>query len=231
MKTYTREIIAYVVVVFLLFLLWDLRRHSKNTEEQFKSAHTESKSQIKYLTNEMGRILSEKKTAEITSKQFIELYNAEAKQLREMDVRIKGLKAFVKAEIKASGSGLSTITTGDTDLAFTSEDPADPGESTLNFNDGYLSFSSSLPSMKSNYTYTDTLVYAISFKRKWFLGKESLYSSATMMNKNSKITNSTDVLINDYKDKRWAVTVGPYYDPFRGQAGVSIGIGYSLIKF
>lgn len=232
-KSYTREIIAYLAIGFLIFLLYDLRSHSRLVEDQFRSANGQHQAEVEYLKNELGKTVSAKQAAEISSKQFIDLYKRESAELRDdLNIKIKNLKSYVRAEFRASGGGPAVINTPvESELEFESEDPVDLTPY-LTFKDSYLDFSSTIgKDPLAKYTYTDTLVYAVATKKKWFLGKETLYGNGMFANPNAKITGSTDVLINNYRDKRWAVTIGPYYDPFRGKAGVSIGLGYTLIKF
>lgn len=234
-KSYTREVIAYLVIGFLIFLLYDLRQHSKLVEDQFRSANGQHQTEVEYLKNELGKTVSAKQAAEISSRQFIDLYKREAAELRDdLNIKIKNLKSYVRAEFRATGGGPSVIVNRpepESEIEFESESSIDTTPY-LFFKDGYLDFSSTIGrDPLAKYTYTDTLVYAVASKKKWFLGKEQLYGNGMFANPNAKITGSTDVLINNYRDKRWAVTVGPYYDPFRGQAGVSVGLGYTLIKF
>ena len=80
------------------------------------------------------------------------------------------------------------------------------------------------------YTYSDTLQYAFHVKKKWFLGNEQLYGSGMLSNPNAKITNSTSVLIKDYRDKRFYLGAGMSYD-INGNFVPSIQIGYSIYKF
>lgn len=236
-KSYTREVVAYLAIGFLIFLLYDLRSHSRLIEDQFSSANGQHQAEVEYLKNELGKTVSAKQAAEISSRQFIDLYKRESAELRDdLNIKIKNLKSYVRAEFRATGGGSAVITNPvDServwDLELESGDAIDMTPY-LYFKDGYLDFSSTMGRDPiATYTYTDTLVYAVAAKKKWILGKETLYGNGMFANPNAKITGSTDVLINNYRDKRWAVTIGPYYDPFRGQAGVSIGLGYTLIKF
>jgi hypothetical protein len=69
-------------------------------------------------------------------------------------------------------------------------------------------------------------------KKIWQIWKdEKLYATTMFSNPNAKITGTTSILVDNYRDKRWVLSVGGYVDPFNQKAGVSLNFGYALLKF
>lgn len=163
---------------------------------------------------------------------FADAYPKFAEKLTdEFNIKIKrDLKAYIHAEFQARGSGEATVINNHYAI------PDSSGRTPqweMKASDGYLSFRATVyDSLHApySYTYDDTLQYAFHMKRKWLLGKEKLYGSGMLSNKKARITKSTAVLINDFKDKRFGV--GPFVGvDYRLQATFGISVHYSLFKF
>lgn len=102
--------------------------------------------------------------------------------------------------------------------------------------DGYLDFQAEVYDPLNapyEYTYGDTAKTAFIMKGKWFQ-KKQLYASTLFSNPNAKILNTTNILVDQCKDKRFGI--GPYIgaglnSQLQPQTTVGISVHYSLIKF
>lgn len=240
---YLKTILPYTAIAVLAFLLFRSCDQATEEHDSLSSIIESKEGEVKYLKTELGKTVSEKQAAEVSANQFKEHYKKDLKRLEnEFNIKLKRLKVFATAPIQVDGEGLSFIYENPADTTTNSHHLPDLGNlslgksSHLMFNDKYLSFDVDMSEgreggYKSTYTYRDTISYALHVKKRWIFGKERLYGSWMFENPNAVALNPTSVAIEEYKDKRFAVTVGPYFDPFRGNYGVSIGIGWTLIKF
>jgi len=233
MKTNAAIIIIAVLLVLCIGLVVRIQGlQDKNS--RYESVIREKTDSIKYHVNENGRVVAEKAAAVVTTHEMMKLYKDEIADIRkDFDIKAKDIKAFVRAEIQAQGSGTATIINNH----YVDSTGRQVRAKNFAFSDGYLSFKStifdSLTTAFSTYTYSDTLTYVFSTKKKWLLGKEQLYGSGQLSNKNAKITSATNVLVKDYKDKRWVVSAGVSYVPFGEGMKVqpTVSFGYALFKF
>ena len=243
---YLKTILPYVAIAVLAFLLFRSCDQVTEVRDSLSSIIESREGEVRYLKTELGKTISEKQAAEVSAHQFREHYKKDLKRLEdEFNIKLKRIKVFATAPIQVDGEGMS----------FISEDPIDftgngkfhllnldslrlgnGSSSHLMFSDKYLSFDVDMSEgreggYKSTYTYRDTISYALHVKKRWIFGKERLYGSWMFENPNAVALNPESAVIEEYKDKRFAVTIGPYFDPFRGNYGVSIGLGWTLIKF
>lgn len=227
--TYITIITTMALAIFFLFDRWHKAVHK--TEEQ-ESILTEKKDSIRYHKNKFNQVVSEKKSADITTKEFQDFYKSETAKLKDqLGINAKNLKAYMDAKFTTIGKGNTTVVHNHyIDSTGRAQD-----STSLQISDGYLalraSISDSTRIAKYLYTYSDSMTFAISVKKKWFLGKEELYGSGVFGNANTKITHSTSVLIKDYRDKRWVVSAGVSYNPFINQFQPAVHFGYALFKF
>lgn len=231
----TKDIIYLIVISVLLFTsLWFYNRSQKLSalNDNQESIIAEKNDSIRYHINDKGRIVADKLAAEATSKQIAEAYPQLEKELKDaFDLKLRDLRVFIKNEIQATGQGKSTVVNNYyTDSLGNKVEYRD-----VKFNDGYLKFESSvfegLDFGDAKYVYTDTITTTISSAKKWFLGKETLRAQSALNNPNAKVINTTNILINNYRDKRFCVYVGPGYDFLNNQLTLNVGVGYALIKF
>lgn len=223
----------YIVIVALALLsgwLFTELRKSQAENNRKDTIISEKQDSLRYERTVSGRLRIEKAAAVTSAKEFHDAYPKLAAELkREFDVKVRDLKAYVKAEFEARGEGTGSISntyyvdsTGHRYKEFTMDD-------------GYLRFRTtlfdSLTKAPYRYTYQDTLTYGFKTEKKWLLGKERLYGFGGLRNPNAKITKATNVLIDDYKDKRWVVVAGAAYNPFAGKIIPMVGVGYALFKF
>lgn len=222
-------VFIFIIAALLVTLFFVSKRAQQATD--LESAIAEKNSDIEYHVNNESRLIAERKAAEITADDIKKFYPAIQAALKdELDVKTKDLKAYIKSEIRAAGSGDAGITNN----YYTTPDGKRKEYPTFSVDDGYLSLKMDwLDSLHApySYSYTDTIKQTISVKKKWFLGKEQLYGSATLSNPNAKVTGSESVLIRDYKDKRFGLGFGVLYDPFVNQVRIGIGLQYNLIRF
>lgn len=226
--TYITIITTMALAIFFLFDRWHKAVHK--TEEQ-QSILTEKQDSIRYHKNKFNQVVSEKKSADITTKEFQDFYKSETAKLKDqLDINAKNIKAYMDAKFVAAGHGQGTVIHNHyIDSTGRTQD-----STSLSVADGHLSFHATIYDslhLHYKYTYSDSMTFAISVKKKWFLGKESLYGSGVFGNQNTKITHSTSVLIKDYRDKRWVVSAGVSYNPFINQFQPALHFGYALFKF
>lgn len=222
--------IAIAVLILLSGFLYTEIRKLKAESDRKDTIIAEKTDSVRHWKTESGRQAIEKTAAIATAKEFKEAYPKFAEELKkEFDVKVKDLKAFVRAEFQARGEGTGSISntyyvdsTGQRYKEFTMDD-------------GYLKFRTtlfdSLTMAPYQYTYGDTLTYGFRTKKKWFLGNEKLYGFGGLKNPQAKIINATNVLIDDYKDKRFVV--GPYvgYSISGNRVDFGVSLTYAIWKF
>jgi hypothetical protein len=224
---------ALFTAVLAVIIIISLRLLNNKNEviEQLNSAVAEKNAIITYHKNLEGKLVAQKDAAELQAKDLKKIYPEIYNALRqELNVKTNDLKVYIKSEIKAVGSGEGEITNN----YYTTPAGERKEYTTFSMDDGYLQMQADIfdsLTAKYSYSYSDTIQQAISTKKKWFLGKEQLYGSATLSNKNAKVVNSQNILIKDYKDKRFGLGVGVLYDPFTTSFHLGVGIQYNLIKF
>lgn len=227
--TYITIITAMALAIFFLFDRWHKVKH---TAEDLQQILIEKKDSLRYHKNKYNQVVAEKASVEISTKEFMDNYKAEAAKLKDqLNVTAKDLRAYMDAKFITVGSGNTTVIHNHyTDSTGRAQD-----STSLQISDGYLalraSISDSTRRAKYIYTYSDSMTFAISVKKKWIFGSEKLYGSGVFGNPNTKITHSTSVLIKDYRDKRWVVSAGVSYNPFVNQFVPAVHFGYALIKF
>lgn len=251
MKTETK--INLILLVFVVFLIlgfgWAIERGNnfKAESDQRQSVINEKDAIITFKTNQYGKVVAEKDAAVIKANDLEKSYPEVYKMLKdEMDINAKNLKAFVRNEFAAHGTGTGTIVNNhyydsSTNSSYDSLKFNTDNNKYLKFNvnfelrftDGKLKYSQS----PYTYSYSDTVSTAISSKKKWFLGSEKLYATTTFKNPDSKIYGATNILVNNYKDKRFSIGVGAGYGIVVVGNNVHTGwfvgpsIEYTLFKF
>jgi len=227
-------IIGLIGGVIILFWLWNGARTQSKEKDSILAEKSDS---IKYHLNKLNQIVAEKNAALIDLANFKKSYpDLEAEINKRLGVKTKNILAAYKAEFKATGHGEVNITN-------TSEEPflmdgMPLGNDTthkdhkIHIWDGYLDLNGSIKksSFRYDYSYSDTLLLSFSRTKHYFKGT-TITVSGVLSNINAKIIHKTGVLIQTVKSKRFNVSVGVYYDPFRKTYGPAITAGYSLIRF
>lgn len=217
-----------ILALIIAFLLWrDSRRSAKL--ESAQSALTEKSDSIRYFVSESGKTVSEKSAADITRDDLEEHYPDIVAELKDLKIELKNVRAVLRANIEAQGSGVVTIIRDTIRVSGT----APVIQDSVNINDGYLSMAGWINGrqFRYQYAYQDSIIFSISGKKKWLFGKESLIGSARMSNPNATVLNQNAILIKEARDKRFVISVGVGYAPFSNQFSPSIHAGYALVKF
>lgn len=230
MKHHIFYLISLIAAGVLIYVLWTDRQQAKKDVRNYQSIVREKEAEITYRKDSEGRAIADKVAAQATAKQLEESYPALAKTITEqMDIKLKNLKAVISAQISAQGSGIGIIVR---DTIYRETGISNVVDS-IYAKDSYLDFRAQVSGAKFDYKYTyyDSLTFAISTRKKWFLGKEQIYVSGRLSNPGAKVTGQTAVLIDKYRDKRFSVNVGVLYDPFNNRFVPGVGVGFALFKF
>lgn len=221
-------IIGMAIALLIVTLL--LEKNSEYTKA-LETKLSNSNQEVEYLKSETGNLLARARAAEVRADDISKIYPEIANTLiKDFDIKVKDLKVFISSEIKATSTGTGTITNNHYHV--TSEGDS-VRYSEFSMNDGYLRMSASLfDSLHSpyRYEYADTISVAIHTDRKWLFGKEQLYTTSMLANPSAKVVGGKNILVKDYRDKRFGIGVGVVYNPFSG-THVGIGLQYNLIKF
>jgi hypothetical protein len=225
-------LIALLILVCIFFASQWI--HSAGVIGEQKSIIAEKTAQIEYHVNEKGKIIAEKVAAEASLKELSKAYPDLARELKDdFDVKMKQMKAYIRNEFEARGSGMSNITNNYYDTI------TKKNVQRLEFNDGYLDFSALIDSTNhalSTYVYSDTVRTVIHTKKKWFMGSEKLYASSSLSNPSARVNGTTNLLLKN-RDKRWVVSAGVSWAPVSAEGWnarqfvPTVTFGYALIKF
>lgn len=223
-----------IVLALILALAHFIERSRKLNDEMDRkeSVIAEKTDSIKHWKNSAGQAVAEKVAAQVSTKELKEFYKSEIDQIREeLGIKDKNLRAFVKAEFAAHGEGSTVIN----NQFFQDSSGVSVERNTFMIADGYLTLDAILDSTEVNYKYNykDELLTAFEVRRSWVFGKEKLFASGRLKNKNAMITNSTSVMVDNYKDRRFVVVAGASWLPFNPdvQFWPTLTVGYALIKF
>lgn len=233
MKSLTSLSISVIALLIVAIIVMKARLDDAEFASQRKDTIIAEKSAvIEYHVTENGRLVASKLAAEATAKEALAAYPEIVEKLqRDFDVKIKDVKAFVQTSFQAQGTGETTITNN-----YYQDSTGNKVRSRLlTFDDPYLHFETtlfdSLTSSMATYIYTDTITMSFHSKRRWLLGKETLYASAMLGNPKAKVLSTTNVLIKEARDKRIFIGPAVMYDPFSQRWSAGITIGYGLLKF
>lgn len=237
MKFY--RIMSLVMAVMLIIVIafsYLMTMEQDHRIQGLQSALRESKSEIEYRKNKEGKLIAEKAAAQQSYSDLKKNMETFANQIsKDLDIKVKNMRAGLIASFQAKGEGVATITKipydSSANLLDSSFEPF-----AVTFDDGYLGTQVDIYSpidARYTYVYSDTLTFAFHTKKKWLLGRKQLFSSGVLANPNAKITNSQAVLVKEYKDKRFGI--GPYVGYGFGADGAQttfgISVHYSLIRF
>lgn len=219
-------------IIFTATVFYTMHKNGKLKDQlyQKESVINEKNAVIQYRENQAGKLIAEKQATEISYKELQQSYPKLAEAIvKDFDIKIKNLRAYMSAEFQARGQGSSTIN----NHYYTDSTGVQIPFWKLKASDGYLNFLASVYDSTNapyEYTYTDTIQYTFNVKKKWFLGNEKLYGSGLLGNPNAKITNSTSIHIKKYRDKRFYLGAGFSYG-IDGKLLPSVHAGYSIIRF
>lgn len=220
-------ILAIIVLIVLLYLQESLSRVEIRKKD---SVISEKNAAIEYERTNKDKILARKVVAVVDPKDLKESYPDLQRLVREeFKLHESQLKAIIQSEFEARGQGQTVVNNYYDSLT---KEYVDKFE----IYDGYLRLGGSKNSrnlLTYQYSYQDTATTVLHSNKKWYniFKKEQLYSTTMFNNKNSKITGTTNVLVDGYRPKRFSLAVGIGYDPFKNVFTPNVGIYYSLIKF
>jgi type II secretory pathway pseudopilin PulG len=225
---YRYLIIIALLLAFMVLALLHIHEQDHRTRG-LESALNERDAQILTYRAANGKLISEKQVAQLRVKELQDAYPKLETELQQMKVKVKNLQAYSKQGFVAEGHGQATISyIHDTTQAQTNFQPF-----AVVAQDGYLNFQADVyDSLNApyHYQYQDTITTVFHFKRKWFMGRKTLYSSSMLQNPEAKVISSTNVLVKEYRDKRFGI--GPYVGmDINLRPSFGLSVQYSLIKF
>lgn len=230
-KIATAAAILSAVLLIAIILLVRENNNLRRSNDRKDTIISEQNDSITHYVNKEGHIVGEKPLAVATPEDIKQAYPELVEEIRkEFDIKIKEVKAIMKAGFLAQGSGNAIINNHYHTDSLGNRYPVWELKAT----DGYLDFRASvLDSLHApyHYTYGDTALTVFAGKKKGWFGKEKLFASTTFKNPNARIIGATNILVDGYKDKRWAVYIGAGYDPLLHKPTIGIFFGRALIKF
>lgn len=231
-------ILGLLVVIGIFINLW---HHAKHLSENKDYVITEKSDSIRQFKSKSGHVITEKSAAQVEPDQFQKYYPELAKLItKELDIRVKDLKAVISARFEADGIISGKLDTMHVDLKSSLKRfKIDSVDQNVNWgfavNDDYLKglaiVNKKTLDYQFHYDYSDSLTFAISSKKKWLFGSEKLYGTGRLSNPKARIIGQQSVLIDKYRDKRFYLGAGVSYDPFVNQFRPTLQVGYAFVKF
>ncbi len=227
-------IIGLIGIIILLLWLWNGAKNQSKEKDYILSEKSDS---IKYHLNKLNQVVAEKNAALIDLANFKKSYpDLEAEINKRLNIKTKNILAAYTAKFKATGHGEVPITDTSNEPFLMDGIPL-AGDTAhkdhiVHVQDHYLDLIAVInkSSFAYNYSYSDTLLLSFSRTRHFFKG-ETISTSGVLSNRNAKIVSTTGVLIQTVKPKRFNISVGVYYDPFRQTFGPAVTAGYALVRF
>jgi hypothetical protein len=238
-----------LVIVAMLFYIWEQDKHTQGLESSLSSMNSE----LITRKNSEGKLLSERLTAETRVKELEQSMPDLARQIqRDFDIKLRSLRGYIAAEFQARGSGNAQIELIDSTMVsshyltdhkgfywLVNNDTIRPQTDFQPFaifiDDGYLSMQTDVYDELDapyTYTYSDTAKMAFIKRGKWYQRKK-LYGSVMFSNPQATVKNTQSILISDYGKKRFGI--GPSVSYGWGSDGAQVVVGfsihYSLIRF
>lgn len=231
-------VICIVILLGALIYFKDRADIAQAASDRRESIIREKNDSLHYERNKNGILIAEKSAAEVTTKEALEFYAAELKEIKEQTkINARDIKAFVKAEFQAHGEGNAAVTP----VIVTNEDGSTQEMTDFHFSDSFLTFDSRIltgeSTAPSQYTYTDKLTFAFHTKKDHWWSLEKLYGTGYLSNPNARITKATEVMVDNYKDKRWGIGFSAGFgamivdQEIKVGPVVQVGLTYNIIKF
>jgi hypothetical protein len=224
-------IIIGVLLVILVALLFGVRSLTARLKSSQQVNH-ELIDTVLTWKNKAGQNVSDKRAAEISLKDAKAFYAGELQQIREtFEIRDKNLRSFISAKFNATGKGSVTMSF-DTTIQHSSN--VRVHTPMFRVSDGFLDFKGAMPdsaTLNYEYSYRDSVIFATSWKKNGLFRKKTLLVSGAFGNKNATITGLRNVVVSDFKDKRFGIGPMVGYDVFSNRPVVGVSVQYSLIRF
>lgn len=233
-------LIVCLIAMLIIGYIWSIEKDKKI--QSLNQANGILQNDITAYKHVNGKLVADNQAAEIRGKELRESLPLLADALtKQMDIKLKNLRAGVVAEIRAAGYGNSVITkipynTTGSSLVITDSMTNHFEPFALTFDDGYLNFKSDVYSeyqAPSEYTYSDTIKFAFNMQGK-FLQRKQLFVSGSLSNPTAKVVKSQGVLVNEFKQKRFGI--GPSVSwglgaDLRPQTTIGVSLHWSWIRF
>lgn len=225
--------ISTIIITLLscaVIFLWLWKEDEAISNKQKDNIIAEKNAVIEYKTNENGDLVAEK-TAALASRDAIKnAYNAEVGRIRKnFDVKLKDMQSFITAKIETIGEGKSSAR----DTLIIKKDGIEITGKKIRINEEWVSLTGILLNNDFEYRYStrDSVTFVTSFKRDKFLGPKKLIVNGISHNPNSNIAGLRNIVVDDFKPKRFSLGPALFYDPFDNQFRVGVSVNYSVIKF
>jgi hypothetical protein len=219
---------SYIFLIMagvIAFLLWRLAAVNRKLESS-AAVLQEKDAQITYFKAQSGKTVGVKPAAEISKSDLQKHYSDLSADLKDMKIKLNSVRAVLKAVVQSQGQGMVTIVHDTVRLPGLVPIVLD----SVFIDDHYLSLRGGIKGQQFGYKYTyqDSIVFAISSRKKLF-GKETLIGSAKLSNPNAKSISQTAILI-ERRNRRFVISGGLNYDPFSNRFSAGLHAGYALIK-
>lgn len=217
-----------IILVIVLYANSLLKRKIRSSEQ----VNHELIDTVRTWKNKAGQNVSDKRAAEVSPKDAKAFYAVELQQIREtFEIRDKNLRSFISAQFNATGKGSVTMSF-DTTIQHSSN--VRVHTPMFRVSDGFLYFKGAMPdsaTLNYEYSYRDSVIFATSWKKNGLFRKKTLLVSGAFGNKNATITGLRNVVVSDFKDKRFGIGPMVGYDVLNNRPVVGVSVQYSLIRF
>lgn len=225
MKLDLKLVLIILLAASVLYLAQRNRKLSRESDNK-SSIIAEKTDSLHYERNARGQEIASKNAAVASLQELQEAYGNELEQIREqLNIKDRDLRAFMQANFQAKGSGTTIIHNHYDSTGSQVVKPA------FSIEDGYLALSGAIQdsTLTYQYTYTDQILAVFHYEKKGLFKKE-LHWSGSLSNPNARITSATNAIVDEYKDRRWNLSVGVSYSPFTQQVLPTVSVGWALIK-
>jgi len=226
--------VHYIIAILMVILaatLYGLHRLNAQIKSSQQVNH-ELIDTVRTWKNKAGQSVSDTRAAEISLKDAKAFYAGELQQIREtFEIRDKNLRSFISAQFNATGKGSVTMSF-DTTIQHSSN--VRVHTPMFRVSDGFLDFKGTMPDslhLNYEYFYRDSVIFATSWKKNGLFRKKTLLVSGAFGNKNATITGLRNVVVSDFKDKRFGIGPMVGYDVLNNRPVVGVSVQYSLIRF
>lgn len=217
-----------IALMTAIFVMRSLTARLKSSEQ----VNHELIDTVRTWKNKAGQNVSDKRAAEVSLKDAKAFYAGELQQIREtFEIRDKNLRSFISAQFNATGKGSVTMSF-DTTIQHSSN--VRVHTPMFRVSDGFLDFKGAMPDslhLDYEYQYRDSVIFATSWKKNGLFRKKTLMVSGAFGNKNATITGLRNVVVSDFKDKRFGIGPMVGYDVLNNRPVVGVSVQYSLIRF
>lgn len=240
---------AFAIIAFIVIFLKGALDDKQREVKSLLSANSEKDAKIEKITNALGEEIFRKQAAEVRIKDLENAYPQLAATLeKQFDIKIKNLKAYIENQFVAHGTGTGTITNNHYHYDSATGTASDSLK--YKMNDGFLSYNVNfelkfkdkftITQSPYHYQYSDTAKTVIASNKKFFQfwKNEKLFATTKFSNPNTSLVGATNILVDDYKDKRWSIGIGAGWGLIITNDGtVEVGwylgpnVSYTLFKF